>query len=131
MALIPPKHDLVFAELVDRLTDRFAGAGDRNVSVEVVEPGVIAVLRDNWSLRVHWEDEPHVQAESVEIASLVAANEEDAQIIRTCRRCITTAGDADPNMLFFNDYVFVLEVLDSIPDLYIFDQNSLDIKKTE
>jgi hypothetical protein len=44
-----------------------------------------------------------------------------AQQIAICNRRIATHADDDPNMDYFNDYIFVLEALESFDGLILFD----------
>lgn len=128
MVLIPDGHSLTFLDLVGRLQNKFSGQSGFDVQVNT--SGVIAVGRNGWSLRVYWEDQPHVVIESREIAERFVTDDTDRAIVAACRSRITTAGDPDPGMDHFNDYVYVLEILEEISDAFIFDPEGGEIRKT-
>lgn len=130
--LIHPRSALTFESLVEALKKRF-----RNVEVgtnlcvltwQHFSASLDIDLEDvdkipRWSMRVYWEDEPHVLEEALEIAQDHAheLNESELKEIAMCDKRISTAGDPDPNMDFFNDYVHVLEVFETFSDVFVLD----------
>jgi hypothetical protein len=121
MVLLSGDSTLTAESLADRLGKRFAY--DPNVKM-VIEDGKDHLLRvqwADWSLRLYFEGEPHVLVESEEIAEHYAASHPERKTIAACKRRLSMSGDDDPNMDHFNDYVFVMEVLESFPGVYLFD----------
>jgi hypothetical protein len=120
MVLLPQGHRLTFADLIKKLRNKFS----RNPKIAVDVNGTQALIRHGeWFLTVAWEDEPHVAIESQEIADGLARNNADHDVIVACSRRITTWGQPDPNMDYFNDYVFVLEVLESISGVFVYSED--------
>jgi hypothetical protein len=117
--LIPPSNTLTFEDIAIKIRDHLAGISDS--PTVIIESDRMKVQRDEWELRIYWEDKPHVLEESREIAKRFAQGRADADVIASCKFRITTAADPDPDMTYFNDYVFVLEALESIKNIYIFD----------
>lgn len=118
--LVPPTNPLTFDNLafaIERhLENRAPGLHE-----VIINLPTITVKRDNWLLRVHWEDNPEFVAEANEYFKMCAVKHQDRDIISSCNRHISTAGDPDPQMDYFNDYIFVLEVLDKLENVFKFD----------
>jgi len=68
-------------------------------------------------MRIYWETQPQVLQESQEIAENPKLSADLAALLTTCDRRITTAGDDDPDMEYFNDCVFVLEILNLLENV--------------
>lgn len=119
MVLIPPDNPLVFADVVEMMRQRFSRL---SVPCQItVEGNKLILQHDSWSLRLYWEQSADVGTESQEIARLFAVARADQEKFASCDCRLTTAGDDDPNMDFFNDYAFVLEILNKLVDVYRFD----------
>src|SRR5207237_402271 len=118
LALIAPETDCDFASVVKALRTVYR----QNASVQIDERETNCFLRfADWTFRIYWEAEPHVVIESREIAVKFPSAGIDSAVIASCARRITTGGDSDPDMLHFNDYVHVLEVLERFKGVYLFD----------
>lgn len=81
----------------------------------------IKLAWSNWSLRLLFAVASHVLIESKEIAAGVATHRANRDIIASCNRRIEITSAPDPKMDHFNDYIFVLEVLERIPGVVLFD----------
>lgn len=125
LVLIPDQHPLTFEELASKIQAKFSRHS--NTTIEIVKSRILIHVGE-WTLRLTWEDQPHVAEESAEIASFIKHPDQD--IVAQCSRRITTGGDDDPNMDHINDHIFVLEVFDSIPGLYYYDPTSGDFFKS-
>ncbi|MCU0479942.1 MAG: hypothetical protein MUE54_01865 [Anaerolineae bacterium] len=98
--------------------------------VEKMSDKQIQIRYKTWVFNLYWETQPHVLEESQEIAQIFAKNRPDKDIIGKCHRRITTASNPDPDMEYFNDYVYVLQVFERIPDSYIFDNQAGHVYKS-
>lgn len=127
--LIPSNHALSFEDLANALRTRFNKL--RKPPTINAAGNNIQIKYDDWSLRIYWEENLDVLAEAQEIADRFAVNRSDKAVIASCNRRITTSGDPDPNMDHFNDFVHVIEVLESIEDTYIFDPGEGKIRRTD
>lgn len=128
MILIPADQSINFAYLFDRLKERFSQRDHSSVEWEGTKK--IRILRNEWSLYITWEDEPHVLLESKEIAERFVSDEQDQAVIGQIAQRIEIGADPDPEMIYFNDYVFLLEVIDEFSGLYVFDPYTGEIKKS-
>jgi len=129
LVIIPLNHPLTFADLLDRLRQKFSRQND--FTVEQRHPHQIALRsNDGWELRISLEDAPHAASEAQEIAENFEMEEADRAILKTSISYLSTAADPDPNMNYFNEYVFVLEVFEQYPGLYLFDPHTGEIRKT-
>ncbi len=118
--LVPPRNLLTFSMLVDAFKNKMARGGTFAPNL-VVETNKIVLRRNDWALTIHWQDQSYVAEESNEIARRFAINHPDFDVIASCNRMVSTAGDSDPDMKYFNDYVRVLEVFESLSDVFKFD----------
>lgn len=121
LAFIPKGAALSFDQVYERLQRKFSRI--KGAVVERPEANHIQLKFDEWLFHVHLEDEPHVAIESEEIAGMFKNKRPDWEVIASSDKRISTHAMPDPNMDHFNDYVFVMEVLEAIPELYIFDPN--------
>lgn len=123
MALLADESPITFERLAAMVRELFAT--DPSASVGVVpRPGAatdedehIAVRWGDWSLRISYEDEPHVLEESRELADI----HPDRDAVAECRRRITVAGDDDPDMDHLHGYCFMVELLEDQPGVFLFD----------
>lgn len=121
VGLVPPNNPLEFSQVVEII--RTDLASKKSPLIVTIATDTLTVPVGTWTLRVRWENGPHVLAESKEIAELFAKERPDANVIATCNRRIVTAGDDDPAMTYFNEYAFVLEALQSIDGIFLFEPN--------
>ena len=120
LVFIPPLSSVTLEEVVEKLRTKFASQ-----KVSIARSGEkVVIKRESWSLNVYWEDEPHVLEEAQEIADHFANHRPDKDVIASSQRRLTTAGDPDPNMDYFNDYVWMIEAFEAIPEFIIFDANN-------
>jgi hypothetical protein len=109
---VPAVNPLTFDSLVALFRERQIS------SLEVdVTANMITLKHDSWSMRIYWEAQPLVLQESQEIAENPKLSANLADLLATCDRRITTAGDDDPEMRYFNDCIFVLEVLNLLENV--------------
>jgi hypothetical protein len=125
MVLIPPHQTITFTDIAAQLQAHLA---KRNPAAQCsLEGAKITILLDGeYRLRIYWETAPHVLVESQELAAKFEHPQK--AIMATCDRRLTTVGDADPNMNYFNDYVYVLEVLEDLPHVFVYDPLSGELR---
>jgi hypothetical protein len=116
--LIPANVQLAFAEVVHPLKHHFAEI--KHPAEFMLEGDKLTIqMDDDWALYVNWLNDVRIEAN--EIADWFAKDRPDQDVIASTDRFISTSGDQDPNMDHFNDYVYVLEVLEDLPNVYVFD----------
>ena len=80
----------------------------------------LTVGRRRWAFHLTMSGEPHVLAESAQIADAYAVGRPDRASIAGCARRIEVTADADPNSEHIRDWFDVCHVLGSIFGLFLF-----------
>jgi hypothetical protein len=113
--LLTPDSNFTMTEAAKRLSAKFP-------SFAVEQTGdTIVVSSADWEIHLSLNQSPTVLVESREIAGHIGGSE-DAKDIAVCARRVEIASDIpDPEMDHFNDYLFVVEVLQSFKGLIAVD----------
>jgi hypothetical protein len=119
LVLLTDQTTLTLDTLAERLRKRFSY--DPAVLIEHKTSDVVLVQWGAWSVHIIFENEPHVVVESEDIADRFAASHPSRSEIATSKQRLCVSGDDDPNMDHFNDFLFVMEVLESYSGVYLFD----------
>jgi hypothetical protein len=105
--LLTPDSDFTMTEAAKRLSAKFP-----SFTVER-DADTIVVSRADWEIHLTLNESPTVLDESREIAGHIGGTD-DAKDIAACTRRVEVASDIpDQGMDHFNDYLFVVEVLQS------------------
>lgn len=105
--LLTPDSDFTMTEAARRLAVKFP-----TFTIEL-RADSIAVSSADWEIHLTLNESPMVLDESREIAGHIGGAV-DAKDIAACARRVEVASDIpDPVMAHFNDYLFVVEVLQS------------------
>jgi hypothetical protein len=121
LALIPPAAPAVSPELLrDVLESKFRPVGDVNISMSESRVDFTS-KKMRFVLDIEDSASSHVLMESQEIAALYAKDRADSTVIATYDRRITLTSDDDLPLNHFNDYIFVLEALEKIDGVILFD----------
>jgi hypothetical protein len=113
--LLKPDSDFTMPEAARRLSARFP-----QFTVEL-KADTIAVSAADWEIQLVLNESPAVIEESREIAAHIGGSD-DAQDIAACGRRVEVSSDIpDPEMEHFNDYLFIIEVLQSFQGLIAVD----------
>jgi hypothetical protein len=124
LALLPPDITTTLTELQSLFEAKFANWNQATVGTGTWEHNghlFISITVDNWQLRVSYSNEPHVIIESQDIARIFAKERDDKDIIASCASRFEVSSDDDANIEYFNAYVFVLEVLETIDGAILID----------
>lgn len=119
LVLLPPTSSTSIEEVKDKLRT-FYKNDERDVIVQQHETVIEIVIR-GWTCSVHLSSEPHVLIESQQMAEIFAAARLDKDEIATCNRRFEVISEPDPNIDYFNDYIFILQALESFPGIKIWD----------
>ena len=99
--------DLSLEEAVTRLRAKFPGyavsQNDRQITV----------AKDAWEIELRLNEEPIVLAESAELAEKIAGTIDGGEIAACARRIEVWSDTPDPMMEHFNEFIQVIEVLQS------------------
>jgi len=114
--LLQASSDFTLDEAVNRLKSRFPGFSATRAGNQ------ISLVKDDWEIFLAENADPAVLAESAELAEKIAG--EDGSEIAACARRVEVYSDiSDPFMEHFNDYLVVIEVLQSFRGVIAVDPN--------
>lgn len=119
LILVAPDSDATINSLKANL-DVFYATDKRTVNVELAGD-VITVNIDGYQLYVAYSDEDHVLEESIEIADNCAQGLAQYEVIKTCAARFEMHGDPDFDMEYFNDNLYIQEVLEEFKGIFIFE----------
>ena len=120
LVLLTDESDFSLAELAARLEHFYGKAGQGNVAVVTKEESLKVKVGD-YAFQLHYNQEDYVVEESQEIAEDAATNHPDKARIAACRRRLEIAGEDDPDMDYFNDSLYLLEIIETFSGVFIFD----------
>ena len=126
MVMIPDRIEFDAEQLYALIKQKFATFDNVNVNKH---DNHIQIQVKQWVYHLFWVNESHVLIESEEIANIFAKKREDQKIIASSKIRIDGYGSADPDMEFFNYYVYVVEALETIIDVYHFQSDDRKIWK--
>jgi hypothetical protein len=81
----------------------------------------ITVSLGRWDIRLHLDEDAHVAAEAKEFPNVFPECPRSLEIARCSRRVEIASPGRDPNIKYFNDYVFVLQALEEFQGVILFD----------
>ncbi len=105
--LLQAATDLTLDEVAVRLRAKFPGYGVG------MSPGLITVAKGDWDIQLRLNEEPAVLVESAELAEKIAGTIDGSEIAACARRVEVWSDTPDPMMEHFNEFLFVVEVLQS------------------
>lgn len=115
LALILPDSEATRDLLCVKLAESFPNIHLKNEHSRVI------MNFGNWQFFIYYNDAPHVIIESQEIAYQFATDREDKGVIAACKARFELYGELDPNMDYFNDYICVLQELETFTGVILFD----------
>ncbi|MCI0379692.1 MAG: hypothetical protein L0215_18970 [Gemmataceae bacterium] len=109
--LLKPDTNFTLAAAAKKLAGTFPGWKLEQA------PSQITLSKDAWEIHLRMRDGPEVLEESRRIADHIGGADEELGI-SSCSRRVEVASDMpDPEMDHFNDYLMVIEVLQSFQGL--------------
>ena len=105
--LLQAASDLTLDEVAVRLRAKFP---DYSVSLNA---GQVTVAKGDWEIELRLNVEPIVLVESAELAEKIAGTIDGTEIAACARRVEVWSDTPDPMMEHFNEFLFVVEVLQS------------------
>ena len=125
LGLVPPSTDISFHAVAPLVFQAFPGEVPAKKAQRTVEDGQLTT----WIIWLEWPDwkvqiRPVAGTKVLEFANKVASvdpSRQDNSVIASCDRLIEVQGTDDANMDHFNDYVFVLQALENLPGVVLFD----------
>jgi hypothetical protein len=81
----------------------------------------IRIAKDDWEIELRLNSDAAVQTESAELAERLAGVEDGRDIASCARRVEVWSETPDPMMEHFNDFLFVVEVLQSFRGVIVVD----------
>lgn len=117
LVLVDPSSPITFQDVEKVLRARSFSVPP---AIQATADHLIVTL-NGYHLKLWWAAGPHVRQESAELANEHAKGHPARDRIALCSTRIEVSGDEDMDMDYFNDYVFILEELEKIGTVYIFD----------
>ena len=105
--LLQAASDLTLDEVAVRLRAKFPGYSVAQ------NAGQITVAKGDWEIELRLNGEPAVLVESAELAEKIAGTIDGTEIAACTRRVEVWSDTPDPTMEHFNEFLFVVEVLQS------------------
>lgn len=121
LILLSDKSDASIEKLYNKLKE-FYKKDTREIKITLDEDEITLAFV-NWNLYVGFSNEDNVLEESKEMAEMSAKGKAEQNEIAKCKTRFEMSADPDPNMDFFNDSCYVLEMIESFNDVYVFDSN--------
>ncbi len=102
-----------------------AGIGSLEISRTTEDK--IQLVSGGWEITIGINREPWVGEESKELATALAHSEKASRIARCQARVEIQSESPDPDMDHFNDYIAVLEVLETFDGVILVDPREPDL----
>jgi hypothetical protein len=125
LVLVDPASDIASAQLGDELR-RFHAGRDRAPRHVDVSDQTVTLRWAGYALTAVRESAPHVLIESQEIAGSFAGHHPARDRIARCAVRFALSGGPDPDMAWFNDFLFVGEALARLGTVYRFDPDAAE-----
>ncbi len=114
-----PSPDLVKQQIQQRVD------GVNPPAQIAIEPDYITITVEDWQLQISANGDPYVLEEAVEIAAAHLEPEDPKRaILATYGFRLEISCDEDPNMDYFNYYIYALEALSEFPGAIVFDPST-------
>jgi hypothetical protein len=120
LLLIEPSTALTIENLRAELAKFYKAVPEKPGSIQLSGSEIQLVWPD-FTLIVSYSDSPHVIEESRAIAKQFAQAHEARERIQQCWARFEVAGNDDPAMEHFNDYLFIVEAAQRLGTVYAFD----------
>lgn len=126
MILVPP-HNTVSLQNIEEKLRTFYTNDQRRIQFsydrDYAEGALFLKLSVNdWICKIYFLTDDDIIEEAREMAEESAANHPEKNLIASCASRFEIACAPDANMDYFNDYVWVLNVIETFPPVYIWDE---------
>jgi hypothetical protein len=119
LVLVDPQTDISVEQLVSELENFYSSSAKRP---SISRSGdLITLAWPGYALEVGRSSLPDVLEESAELARSFAASHPEKSRISCAKTRFELSGDEDPDMDYFNDFLFVIEALQRLGNVYHFD----------
>jgi len=123
MLLIHPDKPIGTATLASELRSFYQGSDQSAIITERGQSGLDLQFKD-YIFRLDFDRSPHVLEEAADIAARFGANTGKQQRIAACTSRFEVRADDDPEMNYFNDFMYIIEASQRIGEVYAFDTAS-------
>jgi hypothetical protein len=125
LILVDSRNDISIESLSQELI-RFYGATKSPAPIVTVKGSSILLTWPNYKFQIYRSSLPHVVLESEEIANRFGKGRPDSRQIANCAVRFEVMGEDDPDMVHFNDYLYIGEAAERLGKVYRFDQSSTE-----
>lgn len=116
LILVSNDSDIALKDVYTKLVS-FYEQDERNVKVSFTSNN-IHIKIENFAFYVSWNEEEYVLEESQEMEEFAIKNKE---VIKTCKKRIEMSDTGnDPETSYFNDSLYILEIIESFKNVYVF-----------
>lgn len=116
LILVSDNSDITLKDVYDKL-EAFYEKDERQVKISFTSNN-IHIKVENFAFYVSWNEEEYVLEESQEMEEFAIKNKE---MIKACKRRIEMSDTGnDPDTNYFNDSLYIMEILESFKDVYVF-----------
>lgn len=117
LILIHENSNFDFEELIKKIET--INWGSNKVVIKTKKDSAKLLIND-WEFELAMDAATHIQEESIEMADEFASSNPLKSKIASCSKRLLIGGTPDYDMEYFNDFVFVLEKIESFSDVYTF-----------
>ncbi len=112
------------SENLHKACEKLLTMGCKNI--ETHDESFMLEFAEKYKFYLKLNRETYVAEESAEIARQDFVVDEKKENIASCKSRYEMSADADPNMDYFNESLFIIEIFEKFPGVFIFDPNSGD-----
>ncbi len=120
LILVDAESQITAAAVKAELDHFYASTTGRPLSIDLRE-NEIHLSWMSFTLAISRSALPHVLEESAEIAAHYAAGNPDADKIAACPVRFEVSATDDPDMRYFNDFLYVIQSVQKLGTAYAFD----------
>jgi hypothetical protein len=125
-ALVPSDTDTSLRQAETYIREFYAQQSHAaSGTIQIVsQDETLTIHLDSWRMFVVYNCEPYVLEESKDIAEMLSRRHPEMMKLQGYGCRFELWSDEDPNMDYFNEYLFVLEQLSKIPEAVLVDHQS-------
>jgi hypothetical protein len=131
LILMPQVSELSFEKLRQKIISFFNKKSFPEVDINIFDKDVqfgkvqLCLKKNDWSIDISYNNEPYVLEEAIEISEKYSSEDSDRQLfLEKCNSRFEIYSNPDPNMDYFNYYMWILGIFSEYEGVIIFDPQS-------
>jgi len=121
LILVSSESNISFENL-QKACEKLLAMGCKNI--ETLDESLTLEFAEKYKFYLKLNKENHVVEESIEIAQQDFLVDKKKENIASCTSRYEMSADTDPNMDYFNESLFIIEIFEKFTGVFIFDPNS-------